>query len=459
MPFQSFRKFLADEDGGYTMWFLTWFAMFVMFSGLAVDIGDAFRVETELQATADAAALAGAMSLPDDNAVVNQALLVAEGNMPKVMGTQPLHGNVTKPSEIVTGYWDIPSKTFVPGGTPKNAVYVVTRRGDANENPLSPMFLRILAAWDFRNFDLATVAIAAQYVPQCLLYNGLVAGNKIDFQSGNTFAGLCLHAQNELFDKGKDYAVKVGNGNVVVNSPINGMQTEISYPASYDPMTGQDADGRGLDERPNVCTQNDGVCEAVAPETDLPPLDVLGLDGIFAGYRAYDPANSATWGPIPSYMFQNGGLTPPARQVISEDYASNGGTFDEYTVYIANCSNKNKNLKLGANVDLKHVVIVATCMISSSSNGKIRASVLASSSVGNGKSGIDQNSISFANGWDFGTINWCPPPKGDGSAADEDVRLYSKASIQIVAQTYIYGLHAVAAGDFNMTANGVVGGI
>jgi len=52
------NRFIHDEDGGYVVWGLFWFVLFVGIGGLAVDITDAYRTQTSLQATADAAALA-----------------------------------------------------------------------------------------------------------------------------------------------------------------------------------------------------------------------------------------------------------------------------------------------------------------------------------------------------------------------------------------------------------------
>ena len=62
----SFRSFLRDESGAYTIWSLIWFSLYVAMGGMAVDLTDAYRNQTLLQSTADASALAGVMSLPDD---------------------------------------------------------------------------------------------------------------------------------------------------------------------------------------------------------------------------------------------------------------------------------------------------------------------------------------------------------------------------------------------------------
>ena len=54
---KSIRTFIGDENGGYTVWSLTWFMLYVALGGIAVDMSDAFRNQNILQSTADASAL------------------------------------------------------------------------------------------------------------------------------------------------------------------------------------------------------------------------------------------------------------------------------------------------------------------------------------------------------------------------------------------------------------------
>ena len=58
------RKFLSDEHGAGTIMGLLWFMLLVGITGMAVDVTNGFRNRTMLQATADAAVLAGAIDLP-----------------------------------------------------------------------------------------------------------------------------------------------------------------------------------------------------------------------------------------------------------------------------------------------------------------------------------------------------------------------------------------------------------
>ena len=67
----------GDERGGGTIWGLLWFVLMVGICGLAVDSTDGFRNRTMLQATADSAALAAAIDLPNGQAAVASAAAYA----------------------------------------------------------------------------------------------------------------------------------------------------------------------------------------------------------------------------------------------------------------------------------------------------------------------------------------------------------------------------------------------
>ena len=127
----SFNRFLRDESGGYTIWSLIWFSLYVAMGGLAVDMTDAYRNQTLLQSTADASSLAGVMSLPDQGDAVVQAILYSADNMNPAINGQVLMG-----AEVILGNWEFDTRTFTPGTTAPDAVRVITRRDEANSNPL-----------------------------------------------------------------------------------------------------------------------------------------------------------------------------------------------------------------------------------------------------------------------------------------------------------------------------------
>ena len=102
MFIQSFSNFIRDDRGGYTVWSLTWFMLYVALGGIAVDMSDAFRNQTLLQSTADASALAGVISLSDQADVVNQAMAYSVDNM-----DVQINGGVLNPAEVTVGTWDL----------------------------------------------------------------------------------------------------------------------------------------------------------------------------------------------------------------------------------------------------------------------------------------------------------------------------------------------------------------
>ncbi len=104
-------RFLRDEGGGYTIWGLTWFILYVGIGGLAVDVTDAFRNQTMLQATADSAALAGIVSpLGDESEVDTWAVTYAAFNM-----SPSVHGDVLKTTEVDIGRWNFTTRSFSVG--------------------------------------------------------------------------------------------------------------------------------------------------------------------------------------------------------------------------------------------------------------------------------------------------------------------------------------------------------
>ena len=46
------------------------------------------------------------------------------------------NGVVVTVADVVIGRWSNSSKTFTPGGSPNNAVQVIARRSDVNDNPV-----------------------------------------------------------------------------------------------------------------------------------------------------------------------------------------------------------------------------------------------------------------------------------------------------------------------------------
>jgi hypothetical protein len=146
------RRFARDERGSVLP--LVGLCMMVII-GLAVvviDLGQEHALRTQLQATADSAALAAASELPNRKKARARALEYAEKNMPPED-----NGTVLMDEDIVFGTWYEGSHRFSVNGKFTNAVQVTVRRARQNGNP-SPTFFLHLFGYD--HADIAAESLA-----------------------------------------------------------------------------------------------------------------------------------------------------------------------------------------------------------------------------------------------------------------------------------------------------------
>jgi Flp pilus assembly protein TadG len=146
------RRFASDDRGSVLPIVGLCLTVILGFAAIAVDLGQQSAVRTQLEATADAAALAAAGALPDTYKARAKAKDYAEKNMP-----QAQNGEVLADSDIVVGTWYAETRTFTPNGPVANAVQVTVRRSTANHNAL-PTFFMFLFGKD--HVDLAAQAMA-----------------------------------------------------------------------------------------------------------------------------------------------------------------------------------------------------------------------------------------------------------------------------------------------------------
>lgn len=156
------RRLARDRRGGIAVLAALSAPVLAGFAALAVDVGNAYMVRTELQSTADAAALAAAAKLPSTAAALAEARTIAAENLPAAK-----HGNVLADGDLLIGTWDPGNRTFSAGGSAPNAVRVTLRRSTANGNPLPTFFGRLLGN---DVFDIAAQAVAGpSREPICLM--------------------------------------------------------------------------------------------------------------------------------------------------------------------------------------------------------------------------------------------------------------------------------------------------
>jgi len=164
LKFQAFAKqFGQDERGSVIVFFAASLMLFVALSAAVIDLGYLYGMHGKMQATTDAAALAGASQLGDEDAVKTAAVSYAVKNMPTAA-----NGNVVSAADAEIGYWHFTNRTFTPGGSPTNAVRVTGRRTAENSNGVGLFFAQIIG---FDEGDVATQSVAAQLTvsPPCLL--------------------------------------------------------------------------------------------------------------------------------------------------------------------------------------------------------------------------------------------------------------------------------------------------
>jgi len=115
------------------------FLLVVVFAmvAFAVDVGYIVHVDTELQRTADASALAAVQHLPDQAAATTAAQFVAQQN-------KGATGPDLTASDIQFGIWERDTATFTPTTNEPNAVKVTVARSQDNGNPLKLFFAPII---------------------------------------------------------------------------------------------------------------------------------------------------------------------------------------------------------------------------------------------------------------------------------------------------------------------------
>ena len=176
------RRFIRREDAAVAP--IVAVMLPVMFGMLGlVEAGRVYNVKNQLQATADAAAMASVHDVPVLADVRVTANEFAQLNMP-----QPKYGDVLIDSNVVTGNWD--GVGFTQGVAPTNAVRVTT-------SDVMPLFfaaaLNSLGVGVPASFTPSAQATALLRPDKCYS-NGFVAGGIIKMNSSNTFAAkFCVY--------------------------------------------------------------------------------------------------------------------------------------------------------------------------------------------------------------------------------------------------------------------------
>ena len=409
------RKFLNDEHGGGTVMGLLWFMLLVGITGMAVDTTNGFRSRTMLQATADAAALAAAIDLPDQAAAVATAVSYAVENMPSVP-----NGNVLDPADVLVGLWEPATRSLDTGAALPDSVMVTVRQAEQNNNPVPVNFLRIVG---LTSWNVQAQAVAQRFIPECLK-DGLVARGIVDISSNNGFVNqICIHGQQGVDMQSNNYF----EGGVNVTMPSMSM---LELPAS------------GMES-------NIGLPEALR-ENYLDPRMVNHVDEIMTNMLTMQ--NYVT----PDYIDTSD--TSLLVEVKDKNWDFSDATAGH--VYHIQC-NPMQQVGIPSGIALTGVVIVSDCQVLVGADVSMSNVVLASLSDGNpgvgsgngggmsgaGGAGVEFANIVFAAGVNLGAADNCQPGGG--------VQVFSNASIHFSSTTTYNGVQIVAAGDVELGARDI----
>ncbi len=132
-------------------------------AAVMVDLGRAYALRADLEATADAAALAAAARLPDVKRARAVAIDYARKNLPVEQ-----YGDVLRPEDIVFGAWNPETRTLDPNKA-ANAVRVTARMGKANGNAMPTMLAGVFGVADL---EIEHSAMAGRRGAACVMALG-----------------------------------------------------------------------------------------------------------------------------------------------------------------------------------------------------------------------------------------------------------------------------------------------
>lgn len=403
MARQRVKLFVRDTEGAMGVWGLILFMTICVIIGLSMDVSNAFKVRSEMQVAADAAAHAALVSRIKDgkDKAIQNAVAVANNNLSTAKGS----ANAIKASDIVFGRWDADTKVFTVDPTSTAAVMVNARRNKSRANGVDTF---LLSSVGLTSWDVSTNAVMETYRPGCLR-EGFVADKMVDIQSNNGFeSGFCIHSnvgisinQNNTFEAG----------------------TIVSMPSLND-----------LQVAASGFKKNSGLLEALR-ESFYKIRVVKRIDDIINALGSGDlvTLRQMTAGDPGSAM---GYLTTGAPIIVNTcDLTMSNLTSGR--IHIVFCGG---TLKPSGN--FSKVAIVTAAPIQFSSGTTFEDAVIATSSTNSmslkGPSG-NNNKVTFG--------------KDDNCAKGGGVQVVTKGGAHFAAGLNMYGSQVLAAGSINFAAN------
>ena len=143
---RSPRRNVRDRRGAIVVLTAFLLVIFMAMMAFAIDIGYMNLWRSDLQHAADAGVLAGAAIIPEGDAAAEAlAREYVARNMPAALDDYE--------TDVVTGYWDRATHSFVPGGSPTDSIEVTVRRKEV------PLFFGPMMG--HKTFDTGASAVAS----------------------------------------------------------------------------------------------------------------------------------------------------------------------------------------------------------------------------------------------------------------------------------------------------------
>lgn len=171
------RPIPRGQRGAIAIYVAIFALLLITLAGLALDTAHVKFTAQQLQAAADAAALAGAGQVADDDeatqyAVTRQAAVdIAAANVASTVSVSvtPNLGNAPG-GDVVVGHWDRFTRVFTPSTESPNAVQVTTRRTTGSSGgPLSLLFGALFGAAQSDVARSATAYYGSAFGPAVIL--------------------------------------------------------------------------------------------------------------------------------------------------------------------------------------------------------------------------------------------------------------------------------------------------
>ena len=153
------RQFLMDSRGSVLPLLAAVVLISVAGGAIAVDLTRAYAYRGQLQITADAAALAAAVNLPDLEAARLSAYRYAKKNMPDF-------DDVVSADDVEFGHWDPDTRTMSPDMHSPSALRITARLGQKNGNSVGTLFSGIFGQ---ELIDVSASAVAGKRSAMCIL--------------------------------------------------------------------------------------------------------------------------------------------------------------------------------------------------------------------------------------------------------------------------------------------------